>query len=475
MNSHPLSLFSRVRAVGAALIALAGASTAEAQVDLVAQLVNGPGMVHIDQTVLVTINVGNLGDPLVGTYTSELILSDDFEIGDADDLVVATDVSSSFVTRSVQAYIPFGVPDVQHFWALRVTPADGETVTNNNIIFGSAVNVISTDLVLDDPTPIDIFVSESESSLPPIPVVVSNGGTAGSILIFNVFEVTPVPWLSIDPTSSFAIAGQDGNELNISIDHTLLTKGVHTVTLRFRNFQNVNDVHDLVVTVKVGAARIVPGDRVFGLISTPGDVDEVQFTGLEGTRLALTLKALAGNLKTTVTIVDPDGDTEKVLKFKPSKSGTKKVYKLKRSGEYTLQLQGKGTSQGVYQMKTKAKLPKSARARKVKMKGLPVGGSGFADALMLPGGTLEFSADPNSKFIGPVVIGFTDPSGAIFDVSSFQSTAATGEVAVEGLPINETGRYLISVSGFGGSKKEKVKLSILPFQPPAGTGKIYLK
>ncbi|MFG0317171.1 MAG: hypothetical protein ACF8XB_07860, partial [Planctomycetota bacterium JB042] len=335
--------------------------------------------------------------------------------------------------------------------------------------------VYATDLELADPTPIDVFVSQDQGALEPIPVIVENVGTEGSILIFNVVELTPVPWLTVDPPTSFAIAGEDGNEVHLTIDHTQLAQGVHTTTVRFRNFQHPDDFVDLPVTVNVGAARFVPGDAILGQMSTPGDIDEIQFTALEGMKLKLNVKVLAGKLKPLVTVVDPDGAIEKIVKFKGSKSGITKGIKLKRSGEYMLRISGKKDSLGIYQMKTKAKFPKAGRARNLKWKGLPNGDLAVAEALMLPGGTLEFAADPNGVFSGPVTLGLTDPSGAMFDVSSFMTSAASGEVAVEGLPIVETGAYLITAGGFGGGKKEKLKLAILPFQPPAGKGKIYLK
>jgi len=447
-------------------------SEAQGQVDLVAQLINGPGMAHVDQDILVTVSVGNDGDALRGDFTLELILSDDFTLGDADDVVVGSDTSSLLGPRGVIANVPVGVPDVQHFWALRVLPVGGEVVTNNNEIFGSAVNVISTDLVLDDPTPIDVFMNNGQGAVTPIPVIVSNGGTSGSILIFSVDEVTPEPWISVDPPSSFAIAGEPGNEISISIIPELLSPGVNNATLRFSNFQDPIDVHDLSVTVTVGAARVNPGDRVFGQISSAGETDEFVVTAVAGERLFFTSKIFAGNLKPVLTIIDPDGAVEKILKFK---GASKKGYKVKKSGEYRVVIAGKKTTLGVYSIKTKGKLPKSARARKLKIKGLAQGAVAAIDVMMLPGATLEFAADPNGKFTGPLFLGFADPAGAVFDVSGNTSTAATGEVVVEDLQINETGAWGINLGGFGGAKKEKVKLSILPFQPPAGKGKIYLK
>lgn len=472
VRSIPIPSAARRLALAAAL-GLAVPAAARADVDLAAVLVNGPGQVHVGGQALVTVQTASVGDPFAGSYTIEVLLSQDFSI-DPDDPVVATLTTDLIGPQHVIADIPMDLPDVQHKWVMRILPVPGESNLTNNVAFGPATNVIKTDLELEDPDPIQVFVRASDDPPEPIAVRVNNVGTPKSILVFTVQPLTPAPWLTLDPPSSFAIGDQEGNDIFLLFDHSALEPGDYPVVLRFQNFADPDDFEDLSVTLTVGKAAFHPGHKFLGQISAPGETDEVVFHALAGERLMLEIKSRSGDLRPQLTFFDPDGQVEKVLTLPHSKKYLHRTVKLKRSGEYTIVIGGQKGTVGGYKVKTKAKWPKKGSPHTVKIKN-PSGGVGTAEVLMLPDGILEFSVDPNAAFSGPLGVALTTPSGVQFDISANSRVTATGELVVEGVPITEVGSYSVSVFGFGGGKKEKVKVHFLPFQPPQKKGKIYLK
>lgn len=461
------------RTPGAALaVALATvAPDAAAQADLKAQLVSGPGIVHVNTKALVTIDVANLGDPLAGDITTEVVLSQDLVI-DAGDPIVGSFTDSILGLRTVLCDVPLGLPDVPHVWGLRVLPAPGEVNVADNIVLGLTANVIKVDLALADPAPITVAVNLDDDLLEPIPVTVRNAGTAGGILVFTVEDLGNVPWLTIDPPSSFAIGGETGNDVSLRFDHTALPAGTYSTTLRFESWILAADAEELEVTLTVGPARFIPGDRFQGQISEIGETDEIAVDAVQGLLLKLRLKTQSGNLKPRIEVIDPDGIVEKVIAFKASSEWIERKYKVKRSGDYLLRIRGAGDSLGGYAVRTGRALPKKAHPRVVKVKGpapaeVPV--------LLLPGAYLEFSATPNSAFDGPLSLGLETPSGAMFDITTFARPGPKGGLIVEGLQVTDCGRYDIRVAGFGGQAGENVKVHVLPSQPQKGKGKIYLK
>lgn len=472
---HPVS--RRAAWGGAAMLAtlLAGppAEAGDPPPNLVAVTISGPGKVEVDSQVLATVRVENTGGPLVGSFTAHVVLSQDLVIDGADP-IVATVTDTFFGSQSVVCSIPDTLPDVKHIWGLIVEPAAGEVVLDDNWNVGPFVDVLFVDLELEDDSPIDAFVRTSQEPLEPIPVRLLNAGTPTSIVVFSSTLLSPAPWLEIDPPNSFAVGGQPGNDIFLRFDHTQLAPGEYTTTIRFQNIYHAADFEDLDVKLTVGPAFFVPGDRIFGQIANEGDVDELEFDAIEGMRLLLKLHNSTGTLNTRVTIIDVDQGTVDVSKtFKHSKTDLKKNLKMKSSGRKLMRIESK-KGFGQYAIKTKRKLPKKGKAYVVKLKGLGTEEVAEAEALLLPGGTLDFGADPNSKFTGALVLGLEGPAGETYDMSGAFSDP-DGGVSVEGFEIEEKlGAYIISVSGFGGGAKEKAKLRILPWQPGPSKGKIYL-
>lgn len=472
LPSFPIP-FRFMLGLAAAAAALFGATpTAVGQVDLVADSAYGPGRVYLNTSVTVNINVQSIGDPLVGDYVAEVILSNDMVV-DAGDTVVATVINDFYGLQTVVASIPSNMQEGIYAWGLRVLPAAGEVSLANNDRLTDPVEVARTEIELEDSGPLQVFVRASDAELATVPVVVNNAGSLGSVLIFTVQDLGAMPWLDIDPLSSFSIAGDPGNAINLTFDHTSLEPGAYSTTLRFTNYNLPSDTQDLLVEFTVGEAFFVPGVKIEGQISSGADVDSMQFDGLAGMRLKLRVKATSGDIKPSATFVDPDGLVEKVITFKHTGKYVTKSYKLQKTGEYTLEMRG-ATGSGGYKITTDRLLPKKARHHKQKVTA-PGGGLAECEVLLLPGAILEFAAHPNARFAGPLGLGLTTPGGSAFDVGPFASPGDGNDLIVEGIELEDSGAAVISITGFGADPKAKVTMTMLPVQPEKGKGKIYLK
>lgn len=465
ITTRTLSIFAA--GVGfAALLALP--SPVATTPDLVAVFANGPGLTHVDSQQVVVINVANLGDPLVGDYTAEIVLSQDGVV-DGSDLVVGTVVSDFFGSQGVLVTVPFSAPVGQLQWGLRVLPAVDEIFLGNNTAIGTVTNVMKTDLSLPDPAPIEMFWTPNDSDAPSAEVLVENVGSLGSILVFVAQPLNPTPWLDLDPESSFAISGEEGNAITLTAKPEGLAEGTYNTTLRFQNFTQVSDFVDLEVSLTIGPARFFPGDRVVGHISLPGDVDLVQVDLLKGEKLKLKTKTKAG-LVPTITFVDPDGFVETKLKFKGAPDGyQKKLHKAKKAGTYTLVIEGKGDSIGGYTIKSGRKLPKKARPRKVKVTG--TGAICEIEVMAHQGAKLDFGVDPKNGQ-GGITLALSTPLGNTLDLNSSVQFGPGGAVICENLEVQELGSFFIQVDGLDAGAKAKV--NVYPVHPQKPFGKVYL-
>ncbi len=443
---------------------------AQGQVDLAAAYIVGPQQVHTETNVVLTIGVASQGDPLLEEYTAEVVLTED-EVIDALDPVIASIQSSFIGPQTILGAVP-DLPVAQYNWGLRVLRVKGELDVLDNETLGVATTLYKTDLSVADPSPITVTVRQNDPVPAPISMTVENVGTPTGILIFAVGEITPVPWLNIEPPQSFAIAGQPGNDVSLRFDHTGLSPGVHATTLRFQNILVSTDFQDVDVTLQVDEIAFLPGHVIVGQVALPEDVDEIAFMAVAGESLKLSVQTQGGNLKPTISMIDPLGAVEAVLKFKKSKSSTNKKVKLGMSGEYFLRIEGANGSVGGYAIKTGMKLPKQARPRQEIVKG---SGSTDVTVLCFEDSGLQWAGSPNATFQGPLTFALMTPTGTSFDISGNAVSGSNGGLAIEGLTVDETGAYTIQVGGFGADPKEKVKVFITPAQPPLGQGTIFLE
>jgi hypothetical protein len=467
----------------------ASATTGPLQPDYAAMFVAGPGQVYADSNVIATVTIWNLGGnpEYWNDYLAEVVLSLDNVI-DPTDTVVGS-FESNFVGTGypVSCYVPWGLPDSPHYWGLRITHVFDSDQTNNNLI-GPMTNVMYTDLALEDPSPIQAFVRQNEPLLDPIAVRVNNDGTPNSILVFCVEQVDPAPWLVVDAPNSFAVGGIPGNDVFLYLDHKGLLPGTYTTYLKFINTYYPLDFEILEVTLTVGLPKFRAGDRIFGQIGAAGEQDELEFNAVEGMKLVMQVRSTSGDVKPKITVLWKENDDYPeftttsehivdVITLKHSNQLVKKVIKLPAAPEglFTLRVEGADGTSGGYIIHTKRKMPKRGNSYVQKFKGLAEGETAIAFAHLLPGGMLDFSVDPNAKFEGPLGLGVTTPSGSGINLTGYTQSMPTGDVLVEGIEGGaECGCFDLAFTGFGGGAKEKLRVLVLPYQPPQGKAKVYV-
>jgi len=445
-----------------------------AQVDLEARSIQGPGMAHVGRPVLVRVEIASLGAPPFGEATARIVISQD-ELLDAGDPVVATFQDSTFGPRGVVAEIPPQQAEGLVYFGLLVTPMPGEIVTSNNRRLGNPCSIVRTDLCLDDPAPLELFVRPTDPEPQSLDVTVQNAGSPGSLLVFTVEALAPAPFLTIWPPTGFAVGGSPGSSILLSFDHSGLAPGSYLTTLRFENFLDPADFEDLPVRLTVGEPWFHPGDRLIGRIEESGATDQVGFDALDGMVLRISARTTRGNLQPTIEILDPSGEREAVLRFRNSSRSIQRAVRLRHSGSYQLRIKGGGGSTGSYRLLTGRKLPGKAQNRSVKARPGPDGSSAATPILLLPGSVLDFRVRPNARFSGPLGLLFETPAGSFYDIAGFTAPDPEGGLVISGLPITLGGRYVIRTSGFGTRAGEAVRLKIRPHQPPPGGDKLYLR
>lgn len=441
--------------------------------DLEAKALFAPELAYVGQDVPVSIDIRSLGDQVGVNYLAEIVLSSDFVI-DPGDTLVATVNNMVFGPQNVTASLPVGMAQGTYNWGLRVYPLAGETDNSNNIAFAGPCVVHRTALQLDDPADIIAFARINDPTGPVVTVRVDNIGTDDSSMLFQVEQLDPAPWLVIDPDSGSADAGVEGQDVNLNFHHEGLPPGDYMTTVRFNNLTTPDDFQELNVTLSVGEARFVPGDRIMGLLADSSDADTLVFDAVKGMKLELRTRVPVGNLALRVTLIDPDGGTEEVVKFKNSTKLVNKLVKLKKSGEYTMLIGARNGTSGIYRVRTGGELPKKARPYDFKMLSPLAGGGARAKVLILRGATLEFILKPNGRFAGPLTMSFETPGGGLLDLSGNTTPGPGTSVLISGLELSETGPFVLELGGFGADDRAKVNVRVMPVQPPHGTSRIYM-
>lgn len=468
----PVRAPMRCRRLATFAIAALASAEALAQADLAPASTIGNGTTYTDAPAMATVNVVNLGDALIGTYTLEIVLSTD-AIVDGADFVAASIATSALGVVNVPVTLPIGAPTGLLYWGSRISGVSGELAVNNNSAIGTQVYVQTLDLVLDDPSPIHFFVRSSDTVSLLAEVNVINQGSDNSVLVFSIEKIGAAPWLEVTPPSSFAVAGDGPQPIELVANYEGLLPGVYSTTLRFQSFSHPNDFEELPVTLEVGDPKFVPGDRLLGQVAVIGDADEMKFDAIKGMKLQLKFGVKSGDLNPRVEVVDPDGAVEKVLVFSNTKK-LKKVAKLKKSGEYTLRVKAEdGSTTGGWFARTNRKLPKAGHARVVTVKN-PGAGAASVEVRLLPGATLDFAVKEGKKFAGPPLLALTAPLGGSFDIASNIQPTSGSETRVEDIETHDVGSYWIEVGGFGGNPKAAAKVKVLPVQPKRGKAKIYV-
>ncbi len=441
--------------------------------DLKVAYINGPEQADVGQSNVINLSiVPELGsgpyNPVLNPYTASVVLRP---------VVPGPDVPVGVCNGQVLGvqYVTCIIPDLAaglYTWVVVISNVPGETNTANNEGFGQTMALLKTDLELDDDSNITVGVDQNEVGDTTEIVGVKNVGTPDGVLIFGAFADPVVPWLSIDPPSSFA-AGGSQNDVTLTFHHAGLDLGTFTTTVHFKNLVHLTDEKTITVKLIVGKPRFWPGDRIRGQIEANGEQDEVVFDGVEGERVGLRLMpAGKGDLDAKITVLDEASNVIRVLHYSPAHKWQKKNLKLDRSGTIRLLIEGEGGTAGVYKMRTSRKYPALARPRVVKIHSTssPVD----VNFLAVKTGEINFSVDPNADFAGPAVLGYTTAGGGLFDLTSFSDPGNADEILVTAVPISTSGEGVIHISGFGASGDPGAKVYVWPVQHVPGRDRVIL-
>lgn len=460
----------RVAAAFVLCASLFTTSAAHAQApDVVAFNALGPPQTILGKTIAVNVLMVNLGGPITGNISFEVILTEDTVI-DSSDLVIGAQTEVVVGAFTVPATIPDNLTPGSYNLALRILPVIGEVNVDNNKVIGSKLEVTDVDLCLANPADI-VSVGTVDGPPPPSHVVqVLNCGSSAGILIFTVVE--NVPWLTATPSTSFTVAGGAPQPVTLSFDTTGLTAGQYSTQVLFQNFQDATDFDILNVTLNVEDMTIHPGDLILGEIDEPTDADEALFPAVEGMRFKVRVASQTGNLRPVVSIWKESGEFVKSWTFAHSTKTVTKSTKIAETGFYRLRIEGEQDTLGDYVVQTDLKLPAAAK-KFSKTVGPGVGKTTAAmEVLGLPDGLLHFSIKPKKNFTGPLTVTLRNPSGAVLDISANTQTLPNGSLDVAGVPFGDVGAYEIEIAGFG-TDNEKVKVVADP-SPPAGGATVLL-
>jgi hypothetical protein len=456
----------------ASAFAVAPSALADTPPDLIALSVSGPGQTQIGTPATVNLFVVNLGGPLVGSYTANIYLSTDTTIDVGDTLF--SSVSSSFVgALTTTATVPESLSAGIYNFLMRIEPAAGETVTFNNDIIGNSIAAFTVDLQVEDASPIAAFATADGNDPPTHILAVKNGGSEDGILVFTAAEYPAVDWLSITPTSSFALANNPANQIEVRFDVEGLAPGVYQTQIALVNFNDVDD-HELIpVTLTVGKSRMNPGDRLIGEVETPGEKDEVAFDAIAGMKVRVRVQATSGDLKPKLSLIDPSQNVIKEYVLKHSARGLRKNLVMPTSGEYTLRIEGANGTVGDYLIQTSRKLPKKAKPASLKIK--PTNGANVAyiSLLGLPLADLDFVVAPTKSFKAQPIVSLKKPDGFYLDISANTQAQPNRNVVGADVMLAAAGEYVLEITGFV-SPKETLKVKLVPTQPAAGNSSVLL-
>ncbi len=445
--------------LGAALLSVArGAEAAEAAPDVLALSVQGPTQALVGSTVSVNTIVINLGGAFSGDYTFDVLLSADTTV-DEGDIVTASVSSAVLGSLTVACAIPADLTPGVYNWAMRIDPLASEAETHNNSILGGPVEVFVVDLQVSGAAAVNAAALVGGDDPDSFALEVSNAGSADGILIFTVTEYPEASWLTVNPSTSFAVAGGSPQRVTLSFDIAGLAAGEWATQLIFLNYQDPTDYVIIPVTLTIGEVTFLPGDDLLGEIDSLGKTSEALFTAVEGMKLRIKVSSDTGNLKPVVSILDADGTVIRTWEFQHSSKQVKKTVKLPATGVYRLRVAGAEDSIGTYRIVTKAILPSRAQSFTEKVK--PAAGTTTATValLSLAGGLLDVKATPANKFSAEVDLAVTAPGGAPVDMTGHEIRLDNGGVQATGLALNDAGEYVLNIAGFGGDD-EKVKVKV---------------
>lgn len=287
---------------------------------------------------------------------------------------------------------------------------------------------------------------------------IANCGSELADLDWTIQVDPPVAWLTVTPPTGTLLASQESAPVTLGLVTSGLIDGIYETQLKVQNVADPTDFVLLPVTLDVGNQGFLVGDRILGGFAAFDTSHELEFDALK--KEVVKFNAVSPSKgKVQVSVIDAGGKVVKSLVMKVGAKPVKKAIKIKATGHYRLRIEPAKSTLPPFDIKTKYKLPKSAKL--VKKSG---SGPNTLQALapMLPGGFISGKVKKSGTDF-PLAVSLAEPSGLSFDITAF-STALTNGLQLNSIPASSLGSWTVTASGMP-NKKSKVKVNLKLVQP----------
>ncbi|MFH0945785.1 MAG: FG-GAP-like repeat-containing protein [Planctomycetota bacterium] len=218
----------------------------------------------------------------------------------------------------------------------------------------------------------------------------------------------------------------------------------------------------------------LPGDTLqVAFNEGVGQEHDILFDGLAGSKLKLVFPQTNTAMTTLLMVLDPAGEYVKVLALDQSSSKVQKAkVKLKTTGTHILRLL-RITGTVPLNIATSRTIPTAGKPFSGSVKRDKTTGVALLTVLALEGAQLDAMFKPKSNFSGPMALIFFSPAGTAIDLTAggYQQSLPDGSIQLTGVPLGNLGAYQVQIQGFA-ADNEKVKVTLTPTQPPAGSATV---
>lgn len=299
-------------------------------------------------------------------------------------------------------------------------------------------------------------------------VDIRNTGAAGASLVWTASAIEGAMFVAPTPTSGTVTSIEVQDVLTITADPTGLAPGIHPATVRVQNSVVPADFLDVPITIIVyDDTPFVPGDLLVGSVDNPGDTEVGTFLAIEGAKVKLKFATTAGDLLPVIVLRGEDGEIIEKIKVSGG-SGTVKVV-LPRTEVVRLEVTGKKSSTGAFEIETSLSLPDSSTLHSTKAKPASAGADVdlfFSIPTELRG---HLTISPANDDGGPYVAELFSPSGQSRGLLPSQELLPTGGLILRDVAF-PPGTHTLRLSGF--TAKEKLVVTFDPassFVPGSST------
>lgn len=370
---------------------------------------------------------------------------------------------------------PTGLPQATHTTTVRFQNDDNlvnKIATQAKLTVGPPVN--DPALCVLGPTSVNVTHLVGDPNPAPIEFIVKNCGDLKDTLTWHsTLFGAAANFVTIDPPNGVIPPGGAPVTVQVHLDPAGLAPGAYSGAFRLINSNKASNNFAAPVNFTVELATFTVGDLLLGGIDTPTDADLAVFFGLEGSTLKIKSVPQPGGLRPLLMLMDGEGVLLETWKMKKGKT-TKKKFKVPASGTYQLRIEGAGGTTGDYKILSDRKLPQISKQRVVK--GVtPAEGSTSAEVEigLMPEAVLSANVEvKGSMTVEQLTVQFVTPAGQVFDTTAFSTTSLYGFHLVN-VPLVEGGVYKLVIGGFA-LPSDKVKVPVMPLQPPKGKDAVHL-